>query len=421
MAFKPLDVLLPYQRQFFDSALKNKFSFALFSRQVGKSMTCAFLADYMAMVRPNSNFICCSSGERQSVEWLKKAIRVATYFQECAKGTPLAFSFRFNAESITLSNGSTVRAVPANADTLRGFSGSILLDEFSVHDHQEEVYAAALPIVSSKFGDPDKKLIIAGTPIGKSNLFWRIWEDPTNGFYKQHTDILAAQLQGLDVDIDQLRAGCVDEAIFEQEFMLNPLDGQSQLFSYELLSNSKWTDLPIDGEHCAGFDCGRTHDKSAFVDGIRDKRTGVFYIVTAEIWDQMEFDLQFKMLCDRVDALNIKKLCMDASGIGAMLGENMRKRYGGRVEAIQFTTQVKNDIWGNLKRDLGSKTALLPPDNARLTTELHNIQRIVTASNNIVFQAPRDGLGHCDLATAAALANRAANRPRSAFMPFSVS
>lgn len=417
---RPLDCLLPYQRTFFDNALKSKFSFALFSRQVGKSFTCAFLAVYMAVVRPGSNFICCSSGERQSVEWLKKAVKIATFLQECVKGTPLAFSFRFNVETITLSNGSTVRAVPANPDTLRGFSGSILLDEFSVHDHQEEVYAAALPIVSSKFGDPDKKLIIAGTPIGRSNLFWRIWEDQTNGFYKQHTDIFDAKAQGLNVDIDQLRRGCIDDAIFEQEFMLNPLDGQSQLFSYELLADSKWTDLPIDGERCAGFDCGRTHDKSAFVDGIRDKKTGVFYIVNAEIFDQMEFDLQFKKLCDRMDALNIKKLCMDASGIGAMLGENMRKRYGSRVEAIQFTAQVKNDIWGNLKRDLGTKKTLLPIDNSQLITELHRIQRVVTASSNIVFQAPRDALGHCDLATAAALANRAANRPRSAFLPFSV-
>jgi phage FluMu gp28-like protein len=416
---KPLDCLLPYQREFFDNVLENKFSFALFSRQVGKSFTCAFLANYLAITRPGSNFICCSSGERQSVEWLKKAIKIATFLQECTKGTALAFSFRFNAETITFSNGSSIRAVPANPDTLRGFSGSILLDEFSVHDHQEEVYAAALPIVSSKFGDSDKKLIICGTPIGKSNLFWRIWEDPTNGFYKQKTDIYAAKAQGLNVDIDQLRRGCIDDAIFEQEFLLNPLDGQSQLFSYELLSKAQWTDIDqIEGEHCAGFDCGRTHDKSAFVDGIRDKMTGIFYVINTEVWDQMEFDLQFQKLCDRMDALNIRKLCMDASGIGAMLGENMRKRYGGRVEAVQFTAQFKTELWGDLKRDLGTGKTLLPPNNSRLATELHNIQRVITASSNIVFQAPHDALGHCDLATAAALANRASNRPRSSFMPF---
>ncbi len=67
--------------------------------------------------------------------------------------------------------------------------------------------------------DPDAELVVASTPAGKYGLYWDLWNNADDTWYKQSTDIQQAKQNGLDVDIEQLKNMVIDPDIFDMEYM----------------------------------------------------------------------------------------------------------------------------------------------------------------------------------------------------------
>lgn len=411
---KILDILLPYQRNWLMEAQNHKRTLTMWSRQTGKSAVTSFEAVYKAILE-RQMFLCISTGERASGEYLKKVINWAKYMEGMLRGTPLHFTYEATSTEVRFSNGSRIVCLPSNPSTCRGYNASLIIDEFAAIENAEELYTALMPSITSPFNG-DKTIRIMSTPIGKGNLFWKMWTQD-NDFYKSKLTIYDAVKQGLKVDIEELRKSSVDEEMFAQEFLCDPLDSNSSLFSYDLLARCKWQIIP-DGEYCLGIDIGRKNDLTAIAILIKSK--GRHYIKEVLVLHNVEYDEQFGKISSIIDSLHPKKVSIDATGIGNNLAENLKKKYGGMIDPVMFTNQSKNELFNNAKQHFGSDTFFLP-EEPTLIDEFHSIRRVVSPSGGISFSAPRENGSHADRATACVLALRASTRGgNNAFLPIAV-
>lgn len=404
--FNPLSLLLPYQRQMLDIIHRNRFVHFICARQIGKSFLVAYAGIEHCWTNPSSKVVILSSGERASLEVLDKCKRLAKVFQMTFKDTPAELNIEITASEIRFSNGSKVITLPSgDPDKVRGFSPSMTIcDEFSTLEDQDKFYAAIYPFVTSPFGG-EKKLIICGTPLGTQNLFWRLWTE-RNDFAKFSIDINQAKALGLNVDLESLRKNIPDDEIWRQEYLCQPMDSISNLFTFDLLNTVTYRIPPSTPlVRYAGMDIGRTHDLTAIaiLATTLDGRTFVEEVKTLR---NTEFRDQFTEACSIVRALNIRKMCIDSTGLGMQLAEDLQREFGAAViDAVTFTNTSKTEVLNGLKKAFSDGTCLIP-NEVELLREFASIKRVVSA-NSIAYQADRNAGGHADRAIAIALAHKA--------------
>ena len=255
---KLIDIALPYQKDFILSPKKKKIW--LSSRQIGKSWTLSFIAVYKALSRKNGLSLCISTGARAAAELIKKCEQMAFAVKTLTKGK---LDYTSSADSIKFANGARVLSLPSgNPAGLRGYTAAAtLIDECAYIDHPYDVYSAIVPTLTR---DPDAELVVASTPAGKYGLYWDLWNNADDTWYKQSTDIQQAKQNGLDVDIEQLKNMVIDPDIFDMEYMCRFADQFSQFVDLSLVDYVD--DVPAEAKtHYVGMDVGSTSDRTAIV------------------------------------------------------------------------------------------------------------------------------------------------------------
>ena len=125
------------------------------------------------------------------------------------------------------------------------------------------------------------------------------------------------------------------------------------------------------------------------------------------VLENVTYTAQEELLASFLQNRAVRRLCIDSTGIGAMLAERLVHRFGHRVEAVHFTQAVKSDLAMPLLRLFQDKLIRIPSD-AAIREDLHKVRKIVTTSNNVRLEADRDAGGHADRFWALALACHAA-------------
>lgn len=406
-------ILQPWQLRYFRAFQVENRMISLCSRQIGKSFIAAFCAVYDCVLN-GATWTLVSTGQRAADELFRKCVKMARYFEATTRGTRLHFTFSNNASEIRFSNGASICSCPNNPDGLRGKSSSLLFDEMAFIENADECFQACIPFLTSPYG-AEKKLQIISTPGGCSGKFYELWNG--SDYYRTKVTLLDAVKEGLAVDVDEIRRTIIDDDIWRQEYMVEFLDTNTALFSFELLRGSVYDVLPSGGKVWLGVDIGRTHDRTSIA--ILREVGGVLYVDRVESLSNREFDFQFQYISNLTKSLKPVRVCIDATGIGAQLAEQLHKRFPC-VHEVKFSNESKNEMFNLTKRHLGSSTLKLPNDEG-LIEDLHKIRRIVSPSGNISYGASRDDSGHADEATAVALAVYAAKRQQNIFMPMSMS
>ncbi len=153
-----------------------------------------------------------------------------------------------------------------------------------------------------------------------------------------------------------------------------------------------------EGRVFAGYDLARKHDKAVLA--LLEEVGGRFTCFAVLILPNVEFTDQKAML-EGVTPL-ITSGCIDATGMGANLAEDMH-RYNRKWHEIVFSNPVKAELAVDLRQQFQDKSILIPPDRD-LQRDIHSVRRIVSAANNIIYDADRDDdLGHADRFWALAL------------------
>lgn len=418
----PLDSLFPFQRKIVESSAR--FKILNCARQCGKSTMFAFEAAMDCARNAGSRWIALSRGERQVREWLLKAwFYSVSWCDYCKALTGIELQCSRTAESISFSNGSRITGIPANADTARGYSANLILDEFAYHERANEIWAAVFPFISTEIAGK-YKIRIGSTVAGKNNKFWEIFSKPSEetGFEKWQVSIYQAKADGFPVDIDALKRAISDPDIWKQEFECVPVEGTTTLVGYDDLraaqSPNATKDVSqemladISRRFFVGIDIGRKHDITAI--WILE-RLATGKLVTRAIRElrHADFALQQSEILGILRAAGVKQACIDATGIGAQLAETARKAFPHKVEECVFTAAFKNEIFLGMQTAFQGLSVAIPENDSVTIDDIHAIQKVFTSSGNLLFYAPSNADGHSDRATALALALRAAGRNAS--------
>jgi phage FluMu gp28-like protein len=131
-------------------------------------------------------------------------------------------------------------------------------------------------------------------------------------------------------------------------------------------------------------------------------------------WKRTAFAEQKQALEGARERFGWDSLTVDATGLGTQLAEELVERWGSsEVRPLVFTPAVKERLYTRLYRWLAGDRLRLAQgaDGERLRGEAVALQRVVTASGGISYEAPRGRDGHGDRLTSLALALDGAGEP----------
>lgn len=111
--------------------------------------------------------------------------------------------------------------------------------------------------------------------------------------------------------------------------------------------------------------------------------------------------------------LRVRRLAVDATGLGGQLAEDLERAFRARAEPVTMTASVKDDLMSRLRKHVEGETITLPGGAAgeEIVADFASIRAEVTAAGNVRYVAEETDLGHADHAWAAALGLHAAERP----------
>jgi len=193
------------------------------SRQVGKSTVVSIKAAHAAKYNDNALILITSPSERQSQELLIKVKRVLA-----DTGTGIR---KDSMTMVELENGTRVFALPGNEETIRGFSGPILLIIDEAAMVEDELYYAVEPMLAVSQG----QTILLSTPRGKRGFFYSKWQSPE---WERYT-IKATECARIPAEWLEEKRKSMPEFWFRQEYMCEVLDAEDSAFETAYLELAK--------------------------------------------------------------------------------------------------------------------------------------------------------------------------------------
>jgi len=397
-------LMLPYQQRWV--ADTSRFKIWLKSRQIGGSLGSAFEAVASCVDKPNTDWVVLSAGQRQSEEWMLKGNRVARVVSD-AMDLPKPDCRTSEAR---FTNGSRILALPANPDTVRGYSANLVLDEFAFHERPDRIYEAIYPAISNPLRG-ELKLRIISTPAGRNSKFFEIWNKSEElNFVRHKTTIHSAIEEGLPMDVEALKTGLDDPEAWEQEYECEFVDATNVLLPYTLIDECVSDEATLDCEEengnavrFVGIDIGRKHDLT--VAWTLEKVGDVMWTREVLVLRNTPYHLQEELLADRINRAT--HAAIDSTGIGNAISESLAKRFDFKLEECNFTQGLKAKIFPGLRRAFQERGLRVPRDKA-IREDLHSVNELTTPGGNKQYRAVRRSDGHADRCTALALANYAA-------------
>jgi phage FluMu gp28-like protein len=410
-------ILLPYQRRWVDDA--SRFKIGMFARQTGKTFSTTYEIAEDAMEHDvlggRTRWVILSRGERQAKEAMDeglklhlKAMGAAFEFLEEDSGYRFEDGTRIKALEVILGHGSRITALPANPDTARGFSANVFLDEFAFHADSRKIWSALFPVISK----PGLKLRIVSTPNGKGNKFFDLMTGKDKVWSRHIVDIHQAVAEGLERDVEELRAGCDDEDAWDQEYELKWLDEASAWLPFELINSCEHERAGIpdayQGAPCfIGVDIGRRKD--LFIIWVLEAIGDVLWTREVVVGKGITFAAQDALLDDVFARYCVIRCCMDQTGMGEKPVEDAKGRHGSlRVEGVLFTGPNKLTLATRGKEAFEDREVRIPSGDPELRADLHKLKKVSGPTGAPRFVADSDSAGHADRAWALFLALNAA-------------
>jgi phage FluMu gp28-like protein len=242
----------------------------------------------------------------------------------------------------------------------------------------------------------------------------------------------------------RLRAECIDQEQWDQEYCCIPADENAAFFSHELLdactdpnlrlltfeelkawlSNSQLTHhaspntlprfhaLTLQRSHShalelfLGLDVARKYnlcviDLGAKIDGV------TYDLLRLEFFGKSFTEIE-QALYPLLSLPQLKRACIDASGLGMQLAEQARDRFGWKVEPVTLSGPRKEELAFALRREFEDRQLRIPADD-KLRADLRGLKKEVTPSGKIRFIGETED-SHCDRTWAKALRQHAARQ-----------
>ena len=330
---------------------------------------------------------------------------------------------------IEFKNGTRIYALSSNPAQFRSKGGKVVIDEYAFHKDQKGLWKAAF--ASAKmWGYPIR---VISTHKGKQTYFYKIIEKIKKGLlnYSLHTvtifdavaDGLADKIKGRNLTkeerqefLDEMRKDAGDEVTWREEFCCEPVDEATAFLPYELINGCKEANVvrPFDeletlGDLYLGYDIARKGHKSVI--SIIEKIEKVKYLRYQVELKNMRYRDQKELLYSFLRLKNLRRACIDATGIGNNLAEDAQIDFGkSKVEMVTFTNASKEEMANLLYIAMEDRNLRLD-DNIpqEVIEDFHSIKRITTKAGNTRLDADVTENGHADCFWSVSLANSGAS------------
>ncbi|MGZ5567930.1 MAG: phage terminase large subunit family protein, partial [Limisphaerales bacterium] len=205
----------------------------------------------------------------------------------------------------------------------------------------------------------------------------------------------------------------IDEETFNQEYMCVSTDEAAAFLSYDLITAAEYAhgidwEKPAnttDPELYVGVDIGR--DKDRTVIWLLEKSGSTYYTREVEVMENQPFEKQEAVLYELLAMPQVKRCCIDQTGIGRQFTERAQQKFGKyKVEGVTFTQAMKEELAYPVRMAFEDRTIKIPND-PKIRADLRAIKKEPTSSGNVRFTADRSASGHSDGFWALALAVRA--------------
>ncbi len=405
------------------------------SRQTGYSFVFAIEAVARGHLRETHNSIFVSYN-------LADAKEKIAYCKQLHEEMPLEFQKKLVTDSklelafeSNSSSGKRSRITSHPSKAPRGRHGDIYLDELAHCQNDKEIYRGSTALILRSGG----QLTVCSSPLGRRGVFWEIAREelrPYKGFTRQRIpwwlcsdfslDVFKSAIEAPNLTTHQRLEKYGKQKIvtqfenmtledFQQEFEVFYSDEAMVFFPYELIlpcCTVEDEDMCSDfgelsnarGRLTAGYDVGRKRDASEL--SVFEEINGRQRCRMLKSYDRVPFETQQHELRALLTIAPMGRLSIDQTGMGIQMAETLSSEFPGVVVPEMFTNSSK-EIWCNdFKIGLQQRAIELPRDRS-LIAQIHSIQRSVTTSSRLTFEA-KDSTekGHADKFWSCALATR---------------
>jgi len=446
------DFLLPFQRAWIRDGSPLKIMEK--SRQVGATWTDALDSVLKACEAGARLDVWVSSrDEKQARLYLRDCMEWAKVVQEYVKKdgewvfTPMC---DVSAEMVEFGSGRRIYSVSSNPDALAGKRGHVKLDEFALHQDARMLYQVAKPvttwggqlsIISTHRGAHTVfNEIIREIKEGRDQMGWGLHTVPLQKAVEQglveKISEKTRQSESRDDFLQRLCAECIDEEQWLQEYCCVPADESAAFITFDMITACEDPSLslltldellnslmhhasPITDHGPHSTLAPRPSSLSAFYLGLDVARKHDLCVIDVGekigdvVWDRMRLELQGRKFSEIEAELyrllrlpQVKRACIDATGMGMQLAERAAERFAWKVEPITFTAAVKEELAFSLRSDFEERRLRIVSDD-KLRSDLRGIKKEVSLSGNIRFLGESKE-GHCDRFWAKALRQQAA-------------
>ena len=244
--------LFPYQTAYLND--RSRFKIVEKSRRTGFTFVQSLEDVAYAVLKPERKVYFSSRDDSSAIEYIDYCNYWINKTYEATKeyiGDELVDPDKdISAHCVKFKNGSKIFAMPSSPGRFRSKGGKVVLDEFAFHESQEELYAAAQPVILRN--DPIR---ILSTYNGMGNLYYRLVQKVKNkqlNWSLHKVDIFKAVKEGLYDSIigrkttekerkawlDELHRNCISEDIWLQEYCCIPVDNATAFIAYELFDRN---------------------------------------------------------------------------------------------------------------------------------------------------------------------------------------
>lgn len=338
------------------------------------------------------------------------------------------------AFEMSLASNTVIHSMSSNPNAQAGKRGTRVLDEFALHENPKMLYSIALPGIT--WGG---QMAIISTHRGAHNFFNKLVQEARFGENKKKISLHRVSLQDAleqgflwtlqqklpltdarqDMDeaeyYDYVKSQCADEESFLQEYMCEPADESSVFITSDLydgvlypLSEKPQKPLEDCGELYAGIDIGHKHDRTVL--WVWEKVGNIYFQRKLLVLQDMKFSEQEAQIYPILALSNLRRCCIDATGLGAQFAERAQERFGKyRIEDVFFTNSVKETIAYKLRSAFEDRNIRIF-DDRETRADFRSIKKEVTSAGKIRFDAERtEAIGHGDRFWAAGLGIYAAS------------
>jgi phage FluMu gp28-like protein len=412
-----------------------------------------------------------SRDETQARLYLEDCARWANWFQigteSCGEMT-IHDPNDLRAHVLQFASGRRIYSLSSNPNALAGKRGHVKLDEFALHQDQRMLYRVAKPLTQwggtlsiisthrgsqTLFNELIRDITERGNPMG-----WSLHTVPLHKAVEQglveRINAKSGNTESRETFIARLHAQCIDQEQWLQEYCCTPADESSTFITFDLLTECEESGLELLSideleQHLVndsasqienqkskfenppdlhptppnynttppipflspasvlylGLDVARKHDLCVFDVGEK---------IGDVVWDRLRIEMRgcrfaeieatlFRLLRLR----QLKRACIDATGLGAQLAERAAERFEWKVEPITFTAPIKEELAFGLRADFEERRLRIVCNDNQLVADIRGIKKEVTQSGNIRFLG-ESGDSHCDRFWAKALRQHAA-------------